>query len=171
MPIVSKLEAAQRILREAIRLFFEQRDPIAIHTLAAASQQVLRDLAKKLLAGSVGVLHDHPSLRQDQREDWIRLLNEPRNFFKHADKDGGRTIEFDGVLNELLLIDAVCILARLSKSPQVESSIYAAWFELRYPTAAGSFPDNEALIYCRRNGVSWDAFPEFAKLCQTNALG
>ena len=169
MSIISKLEAAQRILREAIHLFFEQRDPIAIHTLAAASQQVLRDLAKKLLPGFVGVLHDHPGLRQDYREEWIRLLNEPRNFFKHAEKDSGGSIEFDGVLNELLLFDAVCILAQLSNSPHAESLIYAAWFELRYPTTAGTFPGNEALIYCRRGGIHWDAFPEFAKLCQTNA--
>jgi hypothetical protein len=43
---MTKLQAAERQLRVAIRLFFERRDPIAVHTLATAAQDVLRRLAK-----------------------------------------------------------------------------------------------------------------------------
>jgi hypothetical protein len=34
---LSKLEAAERQLREAIFLFFERRDPVAIHSLTGAA--------------------------------------------------------------------------------------------------------------------------------------
>jgi hypothetical protein len=37
---VTKLDAVQAQLREAITLFFEERSPIAIHTLVLASHQI-----------------------------------------------------------------------------------------------------------------------------------
>ena len=41
---VLKLVAAERQLREAIRMFFEQRDELAIHTVASAAYRILRDM-------------------------------------------------------------------------------------------------------------------------------
>ena len=166
MPPISKLEAAERNLREAIILFFQKRDPVAIHTLAAASQQVLRDLAMAVMPEYIGFLHDHPGLRQDLSTEWKRLLNEPRNFFKHADKDVSALIDFDEILNEILLIDAVAIRAQVTTEPHLESSVYAAWFELKYPIAQGAFPGNAVLFHCRERNIEPDDFPEFAKLCQ-----
>jgi hypothetical protein len=164
---ISKLEAAERNLGEAIRLFFEKRDSIAVHTLAAASQQVLRDIAKVSLPNYIGILHDHPSLREDCNSDWRRLLNEPRNFFKHADSDSSAELEFDEEMNEILLIDAVGILTQISNKPHAEAAIYAAWFELRYPLAAGAFPGNLSLSYCQYKNIRPDDFAEFSKLCQS----
>ncbi len=44
---ISKMAAAQRQLDAAIRMFFDREDELAIHTVAAAAFQVLRDLTKK----------------------------------------------------------------------------------------------------------------------------
>ena len=44
---VTKLQAAERQLRVAIRLFFEGRDLIAVHALATGALQLLSDLGKK----------------------------------------------------------------------------------------------------------------------------
>ena len=44
---LTKLEVAERQLRVAIRLFFERKDAVAVHTLAAASRDLLNDLAKR----------------------------------------------------------------------------------------------------------------------------
>ena len=44
---VLKLVAAERQLREAIRMFFEQRDELAIHTVASAAYRILRDMKEK----------------------------------------------------------------------------------------------------------------------------
>jgi len=38
---VSKIEAAERQLKAAIRLFFDETDMIVVHTLAAAATQVV----------------------------------------------------------------------------------------------------------------------------------
>jgi hypothetical protein len=44
---ISKIAAAQRQLDAAIRMFFGREDDVAIHTVAAAAFQVLRDVIKK----------------------------------------------------------------------------------------------------------------------------
>ena len=44
---VTKLEAAERQLRVAIRMFFECKDMIAVHALATAAQEIFSELAKK----------------------------------------------------------------------------------------------------------------------------
>lgn len=43
-----KLEAAQRQINAAIRIFIHGEDPIAFHTLASASWKDLRDLSRYL---------------------------------------------------------------------------------------------------------------------------
>ena len=44
---ISKLAAAQRQLDAAIRMFFKREDELAIHTVAAAAFQILRDVTKQ----------------------------------------------------------------------------------------------------------------------------
>jgi hypothetical protein len=41
---VTKLSAARRLLRSAIRLFFDKEDDLAIHAIAAAAYGILKDL-------------------------------------------------------------------------------------------------------------------------------
>jgi hypothetical protein len=44
---ISKIAAAQRQLDAAIRIFFQREDELAIHTLAAAAFQILRDVTSQ----------------------------------------------------------------------------------------------------------------------------
>jgi len=44
---INKLDAAKRQLRAAIRLWFDDGDPVAIHTLAHASHEIIHSLFKK----------------------------------------------------------------------------------------------------------------------------
>ncbi len=83
---VTKLEAAERHLRVAIRLFFEDRDLVAVHTLAAAALDLLRGLARRHGVGS-SFLKDNPLVRPEKKQELARLVNEAQNFFKHADHD------------------------------------------------------------------------------------
>ncbi len=45
---ISKLDAAKRQLDTAIRLYFCDGDPVSIHTLAAASYNILRDVTEQI---------------------------------------------------------------------------------------------------------------------------
>lgn len=80
METISKAESAKRHLVEGIKLFFEERDSLAIHTLAAAAQGTLRDIAQVSGAERLSILHDHSDIAPEHKRNWINALNAPRNF-------------------------------------------------------------------------------------------
>ena len=62
--IVTKLQAAERQLWVAIRLFFEGRDAIAVHTLAAAAHSVPVDLTSDVAIRTVPQFYEHDFLQE-----------------------------------------------------------------------------------------------------------
>ena len=101
----NKVDAARRQIDVAIRLLFNNEDPIAIHTLAAAGSRILRDLCEtkgtpfdKIMKAIIA-----PGKEKEVR----KLMNRPANFFKHADEDPDETLEFDDSVNDITLLMAV----------------------------------------------------------------
>lgn len=97
---VTKAEAAHRLINEAIRLWFEERDEVAVLTLAASGHQIIHDLNKA--AGGEELLFDSPSIKKQFHRDWQDSLKKAWNFFKHADRaaerDPNAQLEFDTTL-------------------------------------------------------------------------
>jgi hypothetical protein len=81
---ITKLAAAQRQLRTAIRLFFEEKDGVAIITLAGAVEGLLGDLLRD--RGEAHPFRDSDVIRPEKKSEFIGILNRPRNFVKHAEK-------------------------------------------------------------------------------------
>ena len=131
--LVTKLEAAERQLRVAIRLFFEHRDLIAVHTLAAAAQEILRQLGKA--RGLKGIYeHANERIRPEKREEFINKMRAPQNFFKHAAKDSNQKLEFHYEVTKFLLFDAVLLCAALKGLPLApEVAAFLGWFMAKYP--------------------------------------
>jgi hypothetical protein len=71
---LNKMEVAERQLKEAINLFFEQRDCVSIHTLATAAYQVLYDMRKK--SHSYDDLKDTNIIKDEYRKQWNAYLTE-----------------------------------------------------------------------------------------------
>jgi hypothetical protein len=102
--IVSKELAAFSQLATAIWLWFNYGDPVAIHTLAAASQGILETLA--------GKTHELPHMR-----NWTtkfprrvqKILRDPQNFFKHGWTDKNKSLRYDPYIGDLIISDA-CLL-------------------------------------------------------------
>lgn len=170
MTKISKLEGAQRNLAAAVRLFFENGDPIAVHTLAAAAQNVIRDVAKARGLSHTSILHDHPGIPAEARKKWIDILNAPRNFFKHADKDPDGMLEFDEKRNETLLLDACLILSEVSRQALSEANVYLGWFTTANPTLRRSLSNNQIGDYAVRNNISPQDFRVFRELCGAKIL-
>src|SRR2546426_4220895 len=105
--LVTKLQAVRRQLETALRLYAEDGDAVAIHTLTAAAYDVLRHVSASR-GGSPMWLKD--SLVQTLKPEYQRLmienLNRAQNFFKHADRDAETTLEFNPAQTEALLADA-----------------------------------------------------------------
>jgi|SRR5262245_17118094 len=76
---ITKLEAAERQFCQAVKLHFGGGDPVSAHTLAAASCEVLRDLAKHR-----GVPHPFldgilPLIPPEKRKEILRLFKKGQN--------------------------------------------------------------------------------------------
>ena len=129
---LTKLEVARRQLAVAIRLFFDDRDPVSVYTLAANAQEIVDVLCTRQgidsLSGQArGNLSGDRSLKD--------LINDPyRNFFKHADRDPDATIGgFSDEQNDHLLMLAVEDLLRLEAPKLIECQIFQTWYLAAYP--------------------------------------
>lgn len=170
MQKITKLESARRHLDEAIKLYFESRDPLAIHTLASAAQGALRDIAKATGATRLSILHDHPDIREDHRKDWINALNAPRNFFKHADRDPQGTLEFDESDNILTLLDAVLLYWNVSGEHLSSANVFMGWFTTSHPEMRSAISDNKIGEYAVRNKICPEDKTAFLQLIGVKLL-
>ena len=170
MTTITKLDAARRNLATAIRLFFERGDAVAIHTLAAAAQSVMRDIARAKGLEHTSILHDNPMIPTDIRKEWIKAVNASRNFFKHADTDPEGSLEFNEKSNAQVLLDAALILTQLGDKPLAEANVFLGWFTTAHPETRGGLVNNLIGDYCIRNHVSPDDFQRFRQLCDEKLL-
>ena len=108
---LNKLDVALRQLREAIHLFFEERDCVSIHTLAMASYQILYDIAKK--NNIEDLMYDSIVIRDEYRRLAKQYLNKSKNFFKHAEKDTNKRHDFAPVTNEYSLLYTITLLEKM----------------------------------------------------------
>ena len=129
--IVTKLDAAKRQMHEAIRLLFEGRDPVSIHTLAAAAAQVLADLCNSRGVGMP--LRNGDRIREERRREWLQAMKASENFFKHADRDPDESHDFNREATHFVLLDAVTMYAALTSRFTDEAGVFQSWFFLKYP--------------------------------------
>ena len=106
---VSKIAAAKSQLLEAINLFFEERDPISIHTLTCVALQILHDH------------FDHVGQVWDADRDL---------------KAGKTSIEFNTEENAFYILEAARCLRIVEGSNYVfhpEFRAFICWYGLKYP--------------------------------------
>jgi hypothetical protein len=101
---VTKLDVAKRQLETAILLYFNNSDPVSIHTLAAAAYNILRTLNKNV--GDIMLKDCGQFLNAEQQKEFHRCVNEAENFFKHADRDADKSYKFKPESTEAMLVEA-----------------------------------------------------------------
>ena len=170
MENLTKLDAARRNLAEAIRLFFEERDAVAVHTLAAAAQNVLRDIARARGLEHTSILHDNPMIELTKRKAWAKAVNVPRNFFKHGENDPDGNLEFDSGENILTILDAALILTQLDQGLLHEASVFLGWYTTAHPEFRDALSGDVIGDYCVRNKISADDMERFRRLLDTRML-
>src|SRR2546425_12413580 len=110
---LTKLQVAERQLRVAIRLYFERRDLVAVHTLAAAAQEVLRDLGR--LHGIKSIFKDSDLIRPERKKELANRFKEAQNFFKHTDRDPDEQLKFYYETTQFYLLDAALLYSQLTR--------------------------------------------------------
>ena len=66
-------------------------------------------------------------------KEWLRLLNEAQNFFKHADIDSNGILEFSPEQTESFLYDATRIYMELTREKPSNMIVFRTWFFLKNP--------------------------------------
>jgi hypothetical protein len=116
---VSKVDAACRQIDAAIRMLFDNGDPVAIHTLAAAGGRILRDLCERKGTKKHQMMMDH--IVPGKEKDFWRVMNRPANFFKHAEQDPEEILDgLDERVNDFTTYLAVEYYRDLGYAPTAE---------------------------------------------------
>jgi hypothetical protein len=125
---ITRLEAANRQLCAAIRMFFADDDAVAVHTLACAAREIYDAHCSK--ADPTRALGNAKESDPDRGDKGLwDTLNEPRNFFEHPENDLTDQIAFSDEMNDFLLFAASNDCSTLCAPNQpVEVQIYATWF-------------------------------------------
>ena len=153
---LNKLEGARRQLAEAIRMFFERREPVAIHTLACAAHQVLHDLARA--RGLESNLKSAKYIRPGMEGKYFAMLTTPQNFLKHANTDPEATFDFKPAVTKYFIFDAVETYRALVGSVFHEGHIFSVWFTLKNPDLLNPSPYRDRALAILRSGVDLDDF-------------
>jgi len=133
MQRINKIEAAKRQLDTAIIMFFEKKDPLAVHTLACAAYDMLRNLAGNKTSQKLQTIKDNTVISANQKKDWQQELNNPQNFLKHADKDPNGILDFFPEITQYFLSDACNLYRHITTDITNPMIIYTGWFFTKNP--------------------------------------
>ena len=125
---ISKLDAARRQLETAIILYFHNYDPISIHTLAAASHEILRTLSSKTGKDCSMFTQVEAEIRDDKQKEFNKLLRGAQNHFKHADHDPDGVLIFDPQISDLYLFDSCMLWQAITQENHAIHMLFKAWF-------------------------------------------
>ena len=130
---LSKLEAATRQLHLAIDLFFQDADPVGIHTLAGAAHGLLQDLLAHR-EGSTGGAAQAPLVQPGHREFVSAMIINAKNFLKHADRDPNDVLEFSSDWTDFLIFEAIRMHMELAGTFGSQSAFFLIWLSAKYPS-------------------------------------
>jgi hypothetical protein len=165
---IDKAEVARRQLSELVRLFFEERDFVVIHTVIASAHQILFDIGKN--KGVKSMLKNTEALRGRDLQDYVKTINYPYNFFKHADHDPDRKINIAPLerFTSDFIMDAIMMLHQITGDIPLQAKVFWFWFVSKYPQEFEDCPEGgEIKKMIEERLADWD-FPtirQFLSFC------
>lgn len=129
---ITKIEGAERLLKTAVDLFFENKDMLSIHTLSCAAHEVLH-VFLKTQDKRVSFLKDNPSIRPNKKRQYHDLIHHTQNFVKHASKDRTATMKYYEAETPFWLFDAIQMYVQLTGSLNFKTfALFSMWFKVRH---------------------------------------
>jgi hypothetical protein len=135
---VTKLDAAKSQLATAIRLYFEDCDPVSVHTLVMAASEIIDRLCQSKGAPTLrNDLFLAPVLPEQRRKEMADALDKARNFFKHASSSKPNQVlrDFSDEQNLIGIIMAAEGLGLLGVE-MPETRAFTAWIHVVEPKLA-----------------------------------
>ena len=129
---LTKIDAARSQLATAINLFFDDVDPISVHSLACASAEILETICRKN-GKQTFFAHMRESNPKFTSKKIRETLNKCKNWFKHADKDHGDVLtDFSDVLNDYAIFMASHDYGSIENWKPIEIQVFQLWFSTVY---------------------------------------
>jgi hypothetical protein len=132
--VITKIEAAQRQLRTAITLWFNEGDEISIHALAFSAYEVMHTLSKRRNPYRRDLLFDTVLIKDEYRSDFNIQLKKSSSFFKHANRETETEIEFVPEISEMFIFYALAGRELCGHPQSMEESAYLWWIQLNKPS-------------------------------------
>lgn len=129
---ITKLDAAQRQLRTAIHLWFQDGDPVSIHALLAAAHEIIHRLYRN--KGLVNLMFDSDLLHDESRGYFAKKMKEAPNFFKHASQTPEAPLTFYPEVNDILPLFLIQGLADMGETLGLEERALIWWLTIHDPT-------------------------------------
>lgn len=160
--MITKIEAAEKEIDTAIKLFFENIDHISAYVLAAEALEVTNDLCKKdedeIYRSELARLGCPQKVRLSFRyemqlhikpeylKDAFKSIRKDQNFLKHADRDHDRSIQEISIEKLIFLIFwAVQNFRLLENRITIAMSIFLLWFAASNQKYLSSNADSDFL--------------------------
>jgi hypothetical protein len=137
---IGKLDAARRQLETALTLWFNDGDPVSIHTLACAAYEIIHAVSEKRNPYRRDLLFDTLVVKDEYRQKFNALMKSPANFFKHADRDGEAAITFQTNLTQLFFMYSIMGIQFCVEGLNLAERSFLRWvqiFEPQYLTDKG----------------------------------
>jgi hypothetical protein len=157
--LISKFDAGRRQLKTAIRLWFEDDDPVAIHTLAAAAYEILHNLSRR--KGGKDLLFDAKAVNEDYRKAFVKKIKSTAQFFKHADRDPDGVIELSTLNTETFMMYSLVALNRMGEKLMMGENAMLSWI---------SFSNPQIIAEDVRKNIPANVFEQFASLTKRQFL-
>lgn len=128
---VPRVVAAEGMLKEAVRMLFNQRDLVSVFALAESALQLLQVISTRDKVSSE--LSSSQLGEVCKEQDWDSVWGGVNTTTLSAISDCGDDVEVDVVKVHTLLLDALLQFARVSEGVMREGQVFIVWFALKYP--------------------------------------
>jgi hypothetical protein len=130
---LTKRDVARCELIAAVNLFFNDGDPVVVHLLAAACEDICVPIARS--AGQQAFRDQvEQMVRPEYLESWRVRMKAPYNFFKHGGTDPDEELDFfDPISNDMKLLGASYDHLRAFGDIPMQATIFMGWHLAQYP--------------------------------------
>ena len=123
---LNKIDVAEAHIVTAVKLFFENGNPVSIYLLASAAREILTTLGDK--TGVKTLLHDMSGWKGEPLKETISKAHGFAKFFKNANSDTTAILEFPEDEVDGILFIACHDFGRITGGMPVHAQVYELFF-------------------------------------------
>jgi hypothetical protein len=127
--IITKRSAAVRQLETAIRMYFNEEDPVAIHTLAWAAYGIIEGINNGRRGPRMWFTDEmYRFVPPAKLKSFKTAMHNHKNFFKHGCRDPETELEFNTDVTDVILFEACDKYIKLTEDPVPSFVVMLVWY-------------------------------------------